>query len=137
MKTRKDIDFTQVDFITYAVDEYLSDIPIFELVTYYADLFPLSSNIYQAVLDGGRLLSVNTKTNECYLDGESMNGEQIVLFYEGESVDPAPIIKRITGIDLDDYISDVTYKDGTTEYLDVKGKKILNGGWKRVENDRK
>ena len=137
MKTRKDIDFTQVDFITYAVDEYLSDIPIFELVTYYVDLYPLSDNIYQATLDGGRLLSVNTKTNECYLDGELMNGEQIVLFYEGESVDPAPIIKRITGIDLDDYISDVTYKDGTTEYLDVKGKKILNGGWKRVENDRK
>ena len=124
-------------FITYAVDEYLSDIPIFELVTYYVDLYPLSDNIYQATLDGGRLLSVNTKTNECYLDGELMNGEQIVLFYEGESVDPAPIIKRITGIDLDDYISDVTYKDGTTEYLDVKGKKILNGGWKRVENDRK
>ena len=137
MKTRKDIDFTQVDFITYAVDEYLSDIPIFELVTYYTDLFPLSSNVYQAVLDGGRLLSVNIKTNECYLDGELLNGEQIVLFYEGESVDPVPIIKRITGIDLDDYISDVTYKDGTTEYLDVKGKKFLNGGWKRVENDRK
>lgn len=77
MKTRKDIDFTQVDFITYAVDEYLSDIPIFELVTYYTDLFPLSSNVYQAVLDGGRLLSVNIKTNECYLDGELLNGEQI------------------------------------------------------------
>ena len=108
MRNSKDIDFTQVDFITYAVDEYLRDIPIFEIVTYYEDLFPFSNNTYQAVLDGGRLLSVNTKTNECYLDGELMNAEQIVLFYEGENVDPVPIIKKITGVDLDDYISDVT-----------------------------
>ena len=138
MRTSKDIDFTQVDFITYAVDEYLRDIPIYELVNYYVDLFPLSENTYQSMLDGGRLLTVNTKTNECYLDGELMNGEQIVLFYEGENVDPAPIIKRITGIDLDDYISDVTYKDGTVEYLDVKGKQQFVGGWKKVNtNDRK
>ena len=134
MRKSKDIDFTQVDFITYAVDEYLRDIPVFELVTYYVDLYPLSDSTYQAVLDGGRLLSVNIKTNECYLDGELMNGEQIVLFYEGESVDPVPIIKKITGVDLDDYISDVTYKDGTTEYLDVKGKQQFAGGFKRVVN---
>ena len=132
MRTSKDIDFTKVDFITYAVDEYLNDIPMYELVSHYVELFPLSTNECQAILDGNRLLIVNTKSNECYLDGEKITAEQFILFYEGENVDPCPIIKKITGIDLDDYISDVTYNDGTIEYLDVKGKKEFVGGAKRI-----
>ena len=132
MRTSKDIDFTQVNFITYAEDEYLNDIPMYELVSHYVELFPLSKNTCQAILDGGRILTVNTKTNECYLDGEKMTGEQFVIFYEGGDVDPVPIIKKITGVDLDDYISDVTYKNGITEYLDIKGKQQFIGGCKRV-----
>ena len=136
MRTSKDVDFTKVDFITYAVDEYLHDIPMYELISHYIELFPLSENTCQAILDGGRILTVNTKTNECFVDGEKMNGEQFVLFYEGENVDTVPIIKKITGIDLDDYISDVTYKNGITEYLDVKGKQQFTGGFKKVaKND--
>ena len=135
MRTSKDIDFTQVDFITYAVDEYLHDIPIYDLVAYYVELFPISDNSFEAILDGGRVLTINIKTNECYIDGEKMNAEEFVNFYEGENVDPCPIIKRITGVDLDDYISDVTYKNGVTEYLDVKGKKQFIGGWRREKND--
>ena len=131
MRTSKDIDFTQVDFITYAVDEYLNDIPMYELVAYYIELFPLDEHFCQAVLDGERVISINTKTNECFLDGEKIDGEQFVLFYEGEGVDPVPIIKKITGVDLEDYISDVTYKDGTVEYLDVKDKNNLIGGWRK------
>ena len=53
----------------------------------------------------------------------------------GEDVDPVPIIKKLTGVDLDEYISDVTYSDGTVELLDVKGKTLLIGDWKRVVND--
>ena len=136
MRTSKDIDFTQVDFITYADDEYLNDIPMYELVSHYFELYPLSENTCQAILDGGRVLTINVKTNECYIDGEKINGEQFILFYEGENIDPVPIIKRITGIDLDDYISDVTYKNGITEYLDVKGKQQFAGGFKKVvKND--
>ena len=137
MRTSKDIDFTKVDFITYAIDEYLHDIPMYDLVAYYIELFPLSENECQAILDGGRVIIVNTKSNECYLDGEKMSAEQFVLFYEGKSVDPCPIIKRITGIDLDDYISDVTYEDGTVEYLKVKSKKQFVGGWERTPNKEK
>ena len=135
MRTAKDIDFTQVDFITYAVDEYLNDIPIYDLVSYYIELFPISENVCQAILDGGRILTVNLKTNKCYLDGEVVNGEEFVHLYEGDNVDPCPVIKRITGVDLDDYISDVTYSDGTTEYLDVKGKKFLMGGWRKERRE--
>ena len=132
MRTSKDIDFTQVDFITYAIDEYLNDIPMYELVSYYIELFPLDEHVCQAILDGNRIISVNTKSNECFLDGEKINGEQFILFYEGERIDPCPIIKKITGIDLDDYISDVTYKNGTIEYLNVKGKKEFKGESKRI-----
>ena len=134
MRTSKDIDFTQVDFITYAVDEYLHDIPMYELVAYYVEFFQISDNECQAVFDGGAVLIVNTKSNECYFEGEKMNAEQLVSMFEGENVDPCPIIKRITGIDLDDYISDVTYKDGTVEYLDVKDKKQFIGGFEKRLN---
>ena len=74
---------------------------------------------------------MNTKTNTCYINGEKIDGEQFVMLLEGEDVDPCPIIKKITGVDLDDYISDVTYSDGTIEYLDVKGKKFFIGGYRK------
>ena len=95
MRTSKDIDFTQVDFITYAIDEYLNDIPMYELVSYYIELFPLDEHVCQAILDGNRIISVNTKSNECFLDGEKINGEQFILFYEGERIDPCLIINKI------------------------------------------
>lgn len=124
MRTSKDIDFVKVDFITYAVDEYLNDIPMYDLVVSYINLYPLSDNAYQGTFNEQKVV-VNTKTNTCYIDGEKIDGEQFVILFEGEDVDPCPIIKKITGVDLDDYISDVTYSDGTTEYLDVKGKKFI------------
>ena len=130
MRRSKDIDFTKVDFITYAVDEYLNDIPIYELVSHYVVLCKRDENCYEGIFNECSVV-VNAKTNKCYIDGELFNGEQFVMFAEGEDVDPCPIIKRITGIDLDDYISDVTYSDGTIEYLDVKGKKFFMGGWKK------
>ena len=46
MRTSKDIDFVNVDFITYAVDEYLNDIPMYDLVASYINLYPLSDNTY-------------------------------------------------------------------------------------------
>ena len=134
MKSGKDIDFTKVDFITYAVDEYLNDIPMYELVSHYVALYKRDENCCEGMLNGYHVV-VNTNTNKCYVDGELFNGEQFVLFVEGEDIDPCQIIKRITSIDLDDYISDVTYSDGTVEYLDVKGKKFFIGGWKKERND--
>lgn len=135
MRSSKDIDFTKVDFITYDVDEYLNDIPMYELVSNYISLFKRNETSYFGQY-GGHTIIVNVKTNECFMDSEKINAEQFATIFEGEEVDPCLIIKRITGIDLDDYISDVTYSDGTTEYLEVKGKNSFVGGWRKMKNDR-
>ena len=131
MRTSKDIDFTKVDFITYAVDEYLSDIPMYDLVSNYVNLYPNGDNCYIGEFDNHRV-KVNKNTNECYLDNELVNGEEFVMLFEGENVDPCPIIKKITGVDLDDYISDVTYMDGSIEYLDAKGRNEFKGTWRKI-----
>lgn len=136
MRNSKEIDFTKVNFITYAVDEYLNDIPMYDLVNYYISLFQRDEHTYLGKLND-RDVIVNTLTNTCYYEGEVINGEQFVMLFEGEESDPTLVIKKITGIDLDDYISEVTYYDGTSEYLDVKGKKSFMGRWeKKKVNDR-
>ena len=40
------IDFTKVWFITYATGEYLSDIPIYDVVNAYASLQKVSDKTY-------------------------------------------------------------------------------------------
>ena len=138
MRTGKDIDFTKVDFITYAVGEYYNDIPIYDVVIRYINLFQIDEDNYFGEFindDGAHQVRVNKKTNECSIDYEIVNPEEFIILFEGEEVDPVPIIKKITGVDLDEYISDVTYDNGTTELLDVKGKTLLIGDWKRVTNE--
>lgn len=138
MRTSKDIDFTKVAFITYAVDEYLKDIPLFSVVSNYVQLYQDNEHTYHGnfvVNEVEHSVYVNTKNNKCVIDGEEYNAEQFVILFEGEGKE-TKIIKRITGIDLDDYISDVTYEDGTIEYLDIKGKKQLSGKWIKTKNNK-
>ena len=134
MRSWKDIDFTKVDFITYAVDQYLNDIPVYPLISHYLPLYRVDSCIHHGEFDDKKVV-VNDRNNSCYVDGELVSAEEFVQLMEGE-VDTVPIIKKITDIDLNDYISEVTYCDGTTEYLDVKGKSELIGGWRTAKNDR-
>ncbi len=140
MRTGKDIDFTHVDFITYAVTEYWNAIPFYELVTNYLKLYQLDDDCYSGEFEdenGVHQIRVHKSSNICTVDFEPVNPEEFIALFEGENVDPIPIIKRITGVDIDEFISDVTYSDGTTELLDVKGKTLLVGDWKRVLNDNK
>ena len=137
MRTGKDVDFTHVDFITYAVSEYWNDIPIYEIVSNYIRLYKLDDDTYMGEFensDGIHQVRVYKSINTCTVDFEPVNPEEFIMLFEGENIDPIPIIKKITGIDIDEYISDVTYSDGTTELLDVKGKTLLIGDWKRVVN---
>lgn len=134
MRSVKDIDFTKVTGMTYAVDEYLKDLPIYELVSHYVSLYQVDSHMYEGEYFFHRI-RVNISSNKCYIDSEEYNGEEIVIFFEGYEVDPNKRILQITGHNLDEYISDVTYNDGTMEYLDVKGKKYFLGGWRKKEND--
>lgn len=139
MRTGKDIDFTHVDFITYAVGEYWNDIPIYEIVNNYLSLTNIGDGTYMGEYEdnkGTHKVIVHKSINMCTVDYEPVNPEDFIMLVEGEDVDPIPIIYKITGIDHDEYISDVTYSDGTTELLDVKGKTLLIGNWKRVLNDK-
>ena len=140
MRTGKDIDFNHVDFITYAIDEYLKDVPILEVVSNYVKVLKYDNDCYTGEYedsDGIHQVRVHVQANICTVDFEALNAEQFIALFEGENVDPVPIIQKITGVDIDEYISDVTYSDGTTELLDVKGKTLLIGEWKRVINRRK
>ena len=130
MRTGKDIDFTHVDFITYDYDEYLHDIPMIDLVSNYVKLFEIDEDSYWGQFNiNGEIhrVIVHKGFYLCYIDDEPYNAEQLVIYFEGEEVDPVLVIKKITGIDHEDYISDVTYSDGTIELLDVKGKTLLIG----------
>ena len=134
MRTGKDIDFTHVDFITYAVGEYWNAIPIYDVVNNYVQLFQIDEDTYSGEFineSGHHHIRVHKRTNKCLVDYEYVNPEEFISLFEGEDIDPIPIIKKITGIDIDEYISDVTYEDGTTELLDVKGKTILMGNYRR------
>lgn len=139
MRTGKDIDFTHVDFITYAVGEYWNAIPIYDVVANYINLFRIDEDTYLGEFEndsGVHQVRVHKSTNTCTVDYEPVNPEEFISLFEGDGIDPIPIIKSITGIDIDEFISDVTYSDGTIELLDVKGKTLLVGDWKRVANER-
>lgn len=130
MRTGKDIDFTHVDFITYAYDEYLHDIPMIDLVSNYVKLYEINKDSYWGQFNiNGEIhqVIVHKDFYLCYVDDKPYNAEQLVILFEGEEVDPVLVIKKITGVDHEDYISDVTYSDGTIELLDVKGKTLLIG----------
>jgi len=135
MRTGKDIDFTQVDFITYAYDEFLHDVPMYDLVSNYVKLYALGEDSYWGEFEIGdehHRVVVHKNFHLCYVDNEPLNAEEFVILFEGEKNDPVIRIKQITGIDHDDYISDVTYSDGTIELLDVKGKALLIGKPRRM-----
>lgn len=127
------IDFTKVWFITYATGEYLSDIPIYDVVNAYASLQKVSDKTYTGEFEdknGLHKVTVNISTNECYVDYALHNAEQFLALFIEESL-ITETIKTLTGVDLDDYISQLDYEDGKTVYLDVKGRTKLKGDWKR------
>lgn len=130
MRTGKEIDFTHVDFITYAYDDFLHDVPMYDLVSNYVKLYTLGEDSFWGEFEIGdehHRVVVHKDFHLCYVDDEPYNAEEFVILFEGEENDPVIKIKQITGVDHDDYISDVTYSDGTIELLDVKGKALLIG----------
>ena len=128
-KMKKPIDFTKVNFLTYATETYLKDIPAYDLVSCYVSLFEWDSGVYQGDFEHNGVskhVVVNTKTNQCFVDGELMDMEEFLMFFEQEE-EVNEIIKNITGIDLDDYITEIDYEDGTVEIREVKGQFKVDG----------
>ena len=130
MRTGKDVDFTHVDFIDYAYGEYLKDIPMVTLLSHYVKMEKLVDNYWVGYFDdhnGHHKVTYEDDSYMCLIDKKIYNGEEVVMLFEGEEIDPVNIIKEITGIDHDEYISSVTYNDGTIELLEVKGKILITG----------
>ncbi len=132
MRTGKDIDFTHVDFITYALNEYWKDIPILKVVRNYVLLQQIDKEAYFGEFKddkGTHKVVVFTDVNIVTIDDKPVNPEEFIMIFEGEETDPIPIIYKLTGVDHEDYISDVQYSDGTIELLEVKGKCLLLFGY--------
>ncbi len=116
MRTSKDVDLTKAAVISYAIDDYRADVPIWVLASHYIKVLSFYDGFYRETIDG-TLITIDAKSNECFFDYEKIDPEELVCFFEGEGVNTAMRIKEITGMDLDDYIDSVTYEDGTKEEL--------------------
>ena len=130
------IDFEEVSSYEYAVDEYFNDISFYDIASNYLCLNHLEDFVYDAEIKTDseiNYLKINAKYNNCFLNFEPINIEELIYFLETGSkefnpkIDINNIIKKITGIDLKDYVSHVWYKSGGDDYIDVKGKKKING----------
>lgn len=130
MRTAKEIDWLHVDFASYSVKDYYEDIPFIKVASNYVKLSRDDEvkTLYKGefLKDGVKhTVKLNIDLNDCRVDDEYYNPETFIGLFEGEEVDPIPIIKELTGIDHEDYCTEVQYSDGTTELLEVKGKCLL------------
>ena len=111
MINKKDIDWIKTTFCTYNTEKYLEDVPLLALVSYFVKLNSDDGINYigEFELNGEKnKVSINSKLNKGYINGVVINSESFVLMFVGEDVNPSPIILKITGIDLDDYIEDIS-----------------------------
>ncbi len=128
MRTARDVNWLYVDFATYSLNDY-ADIPFIKIAAHCARLSNCSvSSLFEGEYEKNEkkhLVQVDIDLNDCRVDGEYYNPETFIALFEGEDVDPVPIIKELTGIDHEDYCTEVEYSDGSIELLEVKGKCLL------------
>ena len=136
MRKGKDVQWTHVDFANYSLKDYYADIPMIRLVSHYVRLtrgekdFENQQYFGEFEKNGQKhSVFVDIEFNFCNVDGNPVNPEEFVILFEGEEKNPTDKIKEITGIDEDDYLTDVTYSDGTVEIFEVKGKCLLPFGF--------
>ena len=136
MRKGKDVQWTQVDFANYSLKDYYADISMIRLVSHYVRLTRgekefENQQYFGEFENNGQKHSVfvDIEFNFCNVDGNPVNPEEFVILFEGEEKNPTDKIKEITGIDEDDYLTDVTYSDGTIEIFEVKGKCLLPFGF--------
>lgn len=136
MRKGKDVQWTHVDFANYSLKDYYADISMIRLVSHYVRLtrgekdFENQQYFGEFEKNGQRhSVFVDIEFNFCNVDGNPINPEEFVILFEGDEKNPTDKIKEITGIDEDDYLTDVTYSDGTVEIFEVKGKCLLPFGF--------
>ena len=122
MKTRKEINFDLVAFITYYENEYEKDVPVLKIVNNYLNLKENKKGLFLGTFNKNNKMysvKVDSINNSCFIDDKKISGEEFIEFMEDGKVDPIMIIKRLTGIDLDDYIKEVTYLDGSEDFFEL------------------
>ena len=134
MRTAKDVNWLHVDFANYSLNDYYADIPFIRIASHYLKLQRDENveTLYRGEYEKAgkkHVVLINIDVNDCRVDDEYYNPETFIALFEGEEVDPIPIIKELTGIDHEDYCTEVQYSDGTIELLEVKGKCLLLYGY--------
>ena len=112
MFNKKEINWEKVQGCTYDTEKYLKDIPLITLVSYFVKLSSDDGECYFGEFELNNkknVVRINKKLNIGYLNNELMNPETFVELFIGKDEDPVPVILKITGIDLDDYINEVWY----------------------------
>ena len=133
MRKPKEVDWLHVSFASYSLKDFYEDVPMIRLVSNYVKLTRNDdiTTIYEGTFIKNEIkhhVKVAIDRNSCSIDDKEVNPEEFVEFFEGSEKDPVPIIKEITGVDHDDYLTDVEYSDGTVEIFEVKGKCLLPFG---------
>lgn len=136
MRTGKEVEWTQVNFASYSLKDYYDDIPIIKVASHYVRLQrdEIIKDLYRGTFvrdSSEHHITVDITNNYCEIDEEYTNPEELITLFEGEDIDPVPIIKELTDVDQEDYCTEVEYADGTIELLEVKGKILLIGGSKK------
>ena len=136
MRTGKEVEWTQVNFASYSLKDYYDDIPIIKIASHYVRLQRDETvrDLYRGSFVRNSIehhITVDINNNYCLVDEEYLNPEELIIMFEGEDVDPVPIIKKLTDVDQEDYCTEVEYSDGTIELLEVKGKILLIGGFRK------
>lgn len=134
MRTAKDVNWLHVDFANYSLNDYYADISFIRIASHYLKLQrdEKVETLYRGeyeIAGKKHVVLINIDLNDCRVDDEYYNPETFNALFEGEEVDPIPIIKELTGIYHEDYCSEVQYSDGTIELLEVKGKCLLLYGY--------
>ena len=136
LKKLGEIDFTKVESYEYSLSDYFNDVSFYEVASHYLKLNHLRDRIYDYELhikgeseDKTHNLRIDNERNNCLLDYKPIAVEQMVMVLETHtldmdgSVDTNEIIKKITGLDLNNYISHVWYEGGGEDYIQIVHKK--------------
>ena len=111
MRTAKDVDWLHVDFASYSLEDYYNDIPFIKVASHYVRLQRDEhvETLYRGEYEKAgkkHVVLINIDLNDCRVDDEYFNPETFIALFEGEEVDPIPIIKDLTGVDHEMCIRD-------------------------------
>lgn len=133
MKKLNEIDFTKVESYEYSLPDYFNDVSFYKVAKHYLKLNHLRDKIFDYELhltndpEGvTHYLRINDERNNCLLDFNPINVEKMVMILETNSLEDNDnikvneIIKNVTGIDINDYISHVWYEGGGEDHIVIK-----------------